>query len=470
MVKKAYVKLMESEIRLGCQQKDNLGTSSLASRPFSSSLHKKAPSSKRPLQLQPSATSTLQPSSPSKPPKCSIPPKDTTTAPTIPSGSFSLPPPLDNPLPLPSNQIIGHGRYRQWKCAPKDDILAHIDDQIADISHLLISCNMLNCKIPGYDDITFGDRLWVKSENDLYRAGLALKPSLEKSPDGTIIHRGFPNSERIIMRAAARNSRSLLLADELMPPIEDERSYECGSSNSMASSDKSNIQGWRKVGFTIHPLPKRKPAVRRKWTELEKLQPKWGPRVANREAAERYRQERRAVAYIQANGNAAGCFRAEDGASSGGRVIIGEGKGKTGEMVAHSQNPTSKHNENSQDQCVKALEDIENAIASDSDSDCESGYGTAEENAIESDSESCNGSSNTLKPKNPPSNIPKRRRDSLSSRPALSRRRSKRSDNENGTALNSGMSPTSSRGVAKAKDSETEMGMLAKRRVVRFDV
>ena len=321
---------------------------------------------------------------------------------------------------------------------------------------------MLNCKVPGYDDITFGDRLWVKSKNDLYRARIVLKPSLEKSPDGTIIHRGFPNAERIIMRAAARNSRSLLLADELNRPSEDNGSYNWGSFNPMACPDKGNTQAWGKVGFTLHPVPKQKWAVRRKWNELEKLQPKWGASIARREAAERNRQEQRAAAYIRANGNAAGCFRVEGGVSPGNQVNVGTGKSKSGEGIEASQIFKPRYSNNGNDNATQALRDIENAVASDSDSV----YDTAIENAVESDS----GSDSEVEHQSS-SDAPSKRRESLSARTAYSSRQQKRPEVNPSTALMINRSATSPRlGVeATACDDETAVAVLGKRRVVRFD-
>lgn len=341
---------------------------------------------------------------------------------------------------------------------------------------------MLDCKIPGYDDITFGDRLRATSEREMEQARVTLAPSLEKSPNGTTIYHGFLDAERIIMRAAARSSLSLLLADELSHLSEE----KCDSSNPMARSDKGSSQAWEKTGFTKHPLPKHKTVVRRKWNELEKLKPKWGPAVARREEAERYRQEKRAAAYVGANGNAAGCFRVEGRASTGCRVKIG-GKNVLGQRIDPSQIARPKDGENDNDDRAKALRDIENAIASDSEcdsesdceSDCESNCENAieDENAIESDSNS--GSENESEVESDlehPSNIPIKRKKSfgsLSARTDYSSRRSKKPDDiHTNTAskikISSGLS---SRCGAEAKAGDRdESTILANRRVVRFCV
>ena len=363
--------------RPSCRKDGHIGRSDLALQPCSSSLQQKA-SLLRPIAPPPSpATQNLQPSSPSAPPECSILPKDALAVPSNPS---SLQPPVSVLFPSPSDHIIGYGRYRKWKCAPNDAIIAHIDAQLAGISDLLASCNMLDVKIPGHNDITFGDYLRVKSEREIEQARVALKPSEEISPNGTIIHRGFPAAEHIIMRAAAHNSLGPLLADQLVGHTkkygycsEDHR--PCF--NPMARPDKGTGQAWEKIGFTKHPLPTQNTVVPRKWNELEKLKPKWGPAVAKREALERDRQEQRAAAYIRVNSsNVAGCFRLEKGeASTECRVNIG-GKRILGgrlEVCKFSELECNGDNDDDDNEDrTRAKRDIENAIESDSESDGDS--------------------------------------------------------------------------------------------------
>lgn len=464
---------LENRPRLRKERKSD--RSNLGPRPYLSSLRRKAPLLQP--QLTPPSSPAAQPSSYIGPYKCSVPPKNIITPPITPHNSFSPPAPTYVPFPLRPDHIIGYGRYRKLKCASKEDILSHIDAQITDISTLLIHSKMLDCKIPGYDDITFGERLWVKSEHEMDQARIALKPSTEQSSNGTVIYRGFPDAERIIMRAVARNTRSLLLADELVHPRGVKgSSYRDCSFDPMARPDKGNAEAWGKIGFTLHPLPTRTRLVRRKWNKLEKLQPMWGPTVAKREAAQRYRQEQKAAAYIRANGNAAGCFRVEGGPSTGGyRVNIGGGKGKLGNRMESSQTSKPKHDDNDNDDRAKALMDIENAIASDSDSGSGSGnsgsnYDTANETAIESNSK-C-----TVVPKNP---LPKScRRETPTSRPPVPLScRPKKVETQAYAAPSldakaaSSHHDTKSKGKGKAKDYGTEAAAgLAKRRVVRFAV
>lgn len=434
---------VELELQPILREEGKSDRSKLGSRPCPSSLRIEAPVLQpRLAPPSPPATPTRQPTSCPEPFKGLIPPKDKLTPPTTPYNSFSPPTPAYVAFPLPPDHIIGYGRYRQWRCTPKKDILAHIDAQIADVSGLLIRSNMLDCKIPGYDDITFGERLWAKSEGEMDEARNTLKPSSEKSSDGTVIHHGFPEAERIIMRATARSCLSTLLADELIHHNQDESPYRCRSFDPMGWPDKGNTEAWGKIGFTLHPLPAKTRLVRRKWNELEKLPPKWGPMVAKREEAERYRQEQKAAAYIRALGNAAGCFRVADGPSVGGyQVNVSSGKVKLGDRIDPTQISQREESENGNDDRAKALEDIENAIASDSDSEVESNYNTAYENAIESDCD-CDGESPCSNDEREveltgPLNIPKSYHESHISQPMPSPFQPKAPEIETSTAPNS---------------------------------
>lgn len=389
MVDKVVAKAVELEIQPIHREEGKSDTSKPGSRPVPSSLRPKAPF----LQLRlvppsPPATPELQLSSYFEPYNYSVHANNLQTPPATPYNSHSPPAPLHVHFSLPPDHIIGYGRYRQWRFKSKEEVLAHIDAQIVDISSLLISSNMLDCKIPGYDDVTFGERLWAKSECEMDEARTALKPSTETSSDGTMIHHGFPGAECIIKRADSRRCLTTLLADELDHQSKHKGSYKCRSFDPMGCPDKGNTEAWGKVGFTLHPLLGRKRLVRRKWSELEKLPPKWGPVVAKREEAERYRQEQRVAAYIRKNGDTAGCFRVEGGPSEGGyRVNIGGNNILAGERNDISKISGTKDEEIDNEDWAKALEDFENAIASDSDSNDESVYNTTNENAIESDSD-----------------------------------------------------------------------------------
>lgn len=238
----------------------------------------------------------------SRPKKSPRPPPTTASKPLEPSALLSTPadppstkrpPPNHSSFSPPSSpdEVIGYGRYRHYKHAPREEILAHIDSQIGNISDILDNFSQIpDNNIPGYDDVTFGDRLRVKKARELKRALAELQPSEEITPTGTVIQRGFPGAEPLALKAATRKSYD-------HNPTRGRRQARCGNFNPMARPDKGNSKSWGKVGFTKHPLPEEQSPVPRKWNELEKLRPSLGPEMARKEAAERYRQNRRGVSY-----------------------------------------------------------------------------------------------------------------------------------------------------------------------------
>lgn len=279
-------------------------------RPLSSCIQKK--SSLPRLLTEPKPKAPLTPvvvqSSPwSDRSHCSIFAQDGSYTSENPSPSSSLPSPVPPCFPVQPAHFVGYGRYRRLKCVPREVILAHIDAQIPPVANLLVGCDMMDVKIPGFDDVTFGGRLRAMGEHKIDLVRAAVRPVWRKTSDGTLIQRGFPGAEIIIARAAAHNSPGLYMADGPVILRRGDGTYY----DAMLPPSTDTSEEWTETGFTNHP-PEPLAGVRRKWTELEKLRPKWGPEVEKGKAAARDRQDQRAAAYIRSRGNnIAGCFRVQ---------------------------------------------------------------------------------------------------------------------------------------------------------------
>lgn len=206
--------------------------------------------------------------------------------------------------------MVGYGRYRYDKSAPREAILAHIDTQLGPISDVLPSLNGWDINIPGYNDITFGDRLRAKD-----RARTTANPSWTLTPNGTMIHRGFPGGE-IVTHPGTRKILGPLRAYEYAL----DREYFDPGFNPMVRPDTGNSKAWVKIGFTNHALKKPIVQVRRKRCELENLKPMWGPGWA---ATERLRLERKLARHANTN------------ACKGGRlpVMFADAKARNGDTA-----------------------------------------------------------------------------------------------------------------------------------------
>jgi hypothetical protein len=177
--------------------------------------------------------------------------------------------------------MIGYGRYRHYKHAPREAILAHIDSQIEAISDVLRHFNVPESKIPGYDDITFGDRLRAKRAREMERIRAAAEPSCEVTAEGTTIQRGFPGRSGLINPDPDKfmgpprcriNGRIQSAFNYRSDPIP-------SPPNKANNAAAAPVPAWHhKIGFTRHPIDPSKAPVGRKWSDLETLKPKWGPR------------------------------------------------------------------------------------------------------------------------------------------------------------------------------------------------